>query len=67
MTTDPDITTALSPVAEAMATRTDILRVIAEAATSYRKHLETLGWDAQVVTAMSAQVLASWTLEALKS
>ena len=49
-----------------MATRVDILRVVAEAATSYRRHLENLGWDPMVVTGMSAQVLNVWTLEVLK-
>ena len=64
---EPDaVTTAMSPIVESMATRVDILRVVAEAATSYRRHLESLGWDPMVVTGMSAQVLNVWTLEVLK-
>lgn len=65
--TTADVTTALSPLTEAMATRVDVLNVIAEAATSYRKNLERLGWDPLVVNGLSAQVLAQWTLEALKA
>jgi hypothetical protein len=66
MTTD-EPATILSPVVESMAVRADILRVIAEAANGYRMHLETQGWAPEVVLAMSAQVLAAWTMEALKA
>jgi hypothetical protein len=59
--------TELSPVVVSMALRADILRVIAEAANGYRLQLENQGWEPEVVTAMSAQVLSVWTMEALKA